>query len=72
MAAKKADGKAGANAEDHVDDPALLRFQKMAKPLRVVYARPRTFVAIAVGIVAFFLLPTTLRPVTRISCWCTP
>ena len=38
----------------------------MPVPLRVVYARPRTFIAIAVGIVAFFLLPGSLRLVTRL------
>ena len=37
----------------------------MSKPVRVVYARPRTFISIAVGIVAFFLLPGSLRLVTR-------
>ena len=36
-------------------------------PVRVVYARPRTFIAIAIGIVAFFLLPGSLRLVTRLS-----
>ena len=35
-------------------------------PVRVVYARPRTFIAIAIGIVAFFLLPGSLRLVTRL------
>ena len=44
----------------------LVRFRKMPAPVRVVYARPRTFAAIAIGIVAFFLLPTSLRPVTRL------
>lgn len=44
----------------------LLRFRKMPKPVRVVYARPRTFIAIAIGIVAFFLLPGSLRLVTRL------
>lgn len=43
----------------------LLRFRKLPKPVRVVYARPRTFIAIAVGIVAFFVLPSSLRLVTR-------
>jgi uncharacterized membrane protein len=47
-------------------DPFLARFRKMSKPVRVVYARPRTFISIAVGIVAFFLLPNSLRPVTRL------
>ncbi len=31
----------------------------------MVYARPRTFIAAAVGIVAGVLLPDTLRPITR-------
>jgi uncharacterized membrane protein len=46
-------------------DDALARFRKMAKPLRVVYARPRTFISIAIGFVAFLLLPPSLRLVTR-------
>src|SRR5216684_6228929 len=47
-------------------DDALLRFRKMSRPVRVVYARPRTFISIAIGIVAFFLLPGSLRLVTRL------
>jgi uncharacterized membrane protein len=43
----------------------LLRFRKMPKPFRVIYARPRTFISVAVGIVAFFFLPGSLRLVTR-------
>ena len=43
----------------------LLRFRKMPKPVRVVYARPRTFLSITIGIVAFLLLPGSLRLVTR-------
>ena len=38
-------------------DERLVRFRKMPKPVRVVYARPRTFISVAIGIVAFFLLP---------------
>ena len=38
-------------------DEHLVRFRKLPLPVRVVYARPRTFIAIAIGIVAFFLLP---------------
>jgi uncharacterized membrane protein len=53
-------------ASKEVDDPLLVRFRKMSKPIRVVYARPRTFVAIAIGIAAFFLLPGSLRLVTRL------
>jgi uncharacterized membrane protein len=46
-------------------DERLVRFRRMPKPLRVVYARPRTFISILIGIVAFFLLPGSLRLVTR-------
>ena len=38
-------------------EETLRRFRKLPKPVRVVYARPRTFVSIVLGIVAFFLLP---------------
>jgi uncharacterized membrane protein len=31
-----------------------------------VYSRPRTFVSVAVGIAAFFVLPSSLQPVTRL------
>jgi uncharacterized membrane protein len=47
-------------------EEALLRFRRLPKPVRVVYARPRTFVAIALGILTFFLLPSSLRLVTRL------
>jgi uncharacterized membrane protein len=50
---------------DKEAEAALLRFRKLAKPVRVVYARPRTFISIAIGIVAFLLLPSSLRLVTR-------
>jgi uncharacterized membrane protein len=46
-------------------DDALLRFRKMAKPVRVVYARPRTFLSIAIGVAAYLLMPPSLRQVTR-------
>jgi uncharacterized membrane protein len=48
------------------EDPLLVRFRKMSKPVRVVYARPRLFISVALGIVAFFLLPGWLRLVTRL------
>jgi uncharacterized membrane protein len=47
------------------DEQHLVRFRQMSRPVRVVYARPRTFIAMAMGIVAFFLLPGSLRLVTR-------
>jgi uncharacterized membrane protein len=52
--------------DKEADDAVLLRFRKMSKPVRVVYARPRTFISIAIGIAAFFLLPGSLRLVTRL------
>jgi len=53
-------------AESEADDPVLTRFRKMSKPVRVVYARPRTFISILIGTTAFFLLPGALRLVTRL------
>ena len=53
---------AGKDAED----PLLVRLRRMSKPVRVVYTRPRTFISIAIGIVAFFLLPGSLRLATRL------
>src|SRR5260370_26048542 len=47
-------------------DEFMARFREMPAPLRVVYARPRIFISIAVGVVAFFLLPGSLRLVTRL------
>jgi len=48
------------------EDPLLVRFRKMSKPVRVVYARPRLFSSVVLGMVAFFLLPGSLRLVTRL------
>jgi uncharacterized membrane protein len=48
------------------EDAHLVRFRKMPKPVRVIYARPRTFVSILIGIAAFFLLPGSLRLVARL------
>jgi len=53
-------------ADREADDPVLTRFRTMSRPVRVVYARPRTFFSIVVGIVAFFLLPGSLRLVTQL------
>jgi len=51
---------------DKEEDIHLVRFRKMPRPVRVIYARPRTFLSILVGLVAFFLLPGSLRLVTRL------
>jgi uncharacterized membrane protein len=47
-------------------DELIARFEKLPAPVRIVYARPRTFFAIVVGVVAFFLIPDSLRLVTRL------
>ncbi|HLJ00411.1 MAG TPA: DUF1345 domain-containing protein [Bradyrhizobium sp.] len=47
-------------------DIRLLRIKRMPKAIRLIYARPRTFFSIALGIAVFFLLPASLRLVTRL------
>jgi uncharacterized membrane protein len=49
-----------------VSDDALVRFRNLPMPVRVVYGRPRTFIALAVGILVFFLLPEARRLPTRL------
>ncbi len=57
-------------ADKEADDPVLIRFRNMSRPARVVYARPRMFISILIGFVAFFFLPGSLRLVTRLLiCW---
>jgi uncharacterized membrane protein len=46
-------------------DDALARFRNLPLPVRVVYGRPRTFIALTVGILVFFLLPEARRLPTR-------
>jgi uncharacterized membrane protein len=53
-------------SERGTEDALLLRFRRRPKPLRVIYARPRAFVSVLVGITAFFLLPGSLRLVARL------
>jgi uncharacterized membrane protein len=48
------------------EDPVLVRFRQMSRPMRLLYARPRTFISLAVGIAVFLLLPTSFRLVTRL------
>jgi len=47
-------------------DDLLARFRKMPAAWRIIYARPRTFAALAIGIVVCLLLPHSLRLVTRL------
>jgi len=44
----------------------LVRFRNLPLPVRVVYGRPRTFIALAVGAIACWLLPGTPRLPTRL------
>jgi uncharacterized membrane protein len=53
-------------ADPEVEETHLSRFRKMPAPIRVIYARPRTFVAVGVGLATFPLLPDALRLVTRL------
>ena len=55
-------GKDSGNAAEQF----LERFNRMPRPVRVVYARPRTFIAMVIGVIAFFLMPSSLRLVTRL------
>ncbi|WP_426612169.1 DUF1345 domain-containing protein [Bradyrhizobium sp. McL0616] len=48
------------------EDPVLARFQKMSRPMRLLYARPRTFISLAAGILVCLLLPGSHRLVTRL------
>lgn len=48
------------------EDPVLARFRKMSRPVRLIYARPRTFIALATGILVSLLLPGSFRLVTRL------
>ena len=43
----------------------LVRFRKFPVFLRVIISRPRTFIALGIALVVFFLLPDSRRLVTR-------
>jgi uncharacterized membrane protein len=64
MAQKKAAARRQ-NARKNTDDP-LVRFRRMPKVLRIIYSRPRLFISLAIGLVSLLLLPTDLRPSTRL------
>jgi uncharacterized membrane protein len=48
------------------EDPVLARFRKMSRPVRLIYARPRTFISLGVGILVCLLVPGSHRLVTRL------
>ena len=47
-------------------DPYLHRLKGMPRPVRIVFARPRTFIALAIGLAAFLILPAAWRLATRL------
>lgn len=47
-------------------DLRLVRFNRLPRVLRIFYARPRTFISVVLGIAVFFLLPGSLRLVSRL------
>lgn len=47
-------------------DAFLLRFRKMPRAVRIVYGRPRTFIALAIGLVALPFMPEAWRLATRL------
>src|SRR6266567_218700 len=53
-------------AAEGKEDPVLVRFRKMSRPMRLVYARPRTFISLGIGILVCLLLPGSHRLVTRL------
>lgn len=50
--------------DDH--DRSLKRLLGLPRPLRIVLARPRFFLSVAVGIIALAVMPAMLRPPTRL------
>jgi len=52
-------------ADDKEFEQRLVRFRKLPMFLRVIVSRPRTFIALAVALAVFFLLPVSHRLVTR-------
>ncbi|MCX7307180.1 MAG: DUF1345 domain-containing protein [Afipia sp.] len=52
-------------ARQKVDD-FLLRFQRMPKAVRIVYARPRLFISLLIGVSSLIFLPAEWRLTTRL------
>lgn len=48
------------------DDPDLHRLRAWPKPIRIVLARPRLFISIALGLASLLILPDSLRIATRL------
>lgn len=48
------------------EDPVLTRFRQMSRPMRLIYARPRTFISLGIGILVGLLMPGSPRLTTRL------
>ncbi|WP_027531419.1 DUF1345 domain-containing protein [Bradyrhizobium sp. WSM3983] len=48
------------------EDPVLVRFRQMSRPMRLIYARPRAFISLGIGILVCLLVPGSLRLTTRL------
>jgi uncharacterized membrane protein len=48
------------------EDDFFLRFQKMPKAVRIVYARPRLFISLLVGLASLLVMPAEWRLTTRL------
>ena len=64
MKAKKQTSRAKSTAAKSRDAVAA-RFKKMPKAIRIVYARPRLFISLAIGLVAALVVPWSWRVTTR-------
>src|SRR3954465_7189734 len=48
------------------EDPVLARFRKMSRPMRLIYSRPRTFIALTAGVLVCLLVPGSHRRTKRL------
>ena len=53
-------------AAEGKEDPVLARFRQMSRPMRLIYARPRTFISLGVGVLVCLLVPGSYRLVTQL------
>lgn len=51
---------------DNEREDFLTRFQKMPRAVRIVYGRPRTFFAFAIGLASLLVMPDAWRLATRL------
>lgn len=49
-----------------IGDRYLLRLKGMPKPLRIVFARPRLFISVAIGLASLLVLPSEWRMASRL------